>query len=112
MPIDYKKYPENWKQIIKAEKEKTGNKCKLCGAPNGEKVLRPVDIKKSKYPWYHLKGVLFEVARMTKIVLTVHHIDGDIKNNHPANLLVCCQRCHLILDMYKHIQNRAKRRNK
>ena len=23
-----------------------------------------------------------------------HHIDGDPRNNDPANLLVCCARCH------------------
>ena len=23
-----------------------------------------------------------------------HHLDGDPKNNDPANLLVCCTRCH------------------
>ena len=27
--------------------------------------------------------------------ITVHHIDYDPFNNHPDNLIVLCQRCHL-----------------
>ena len=27
--------------------------------------------------------------------LTVHHLDGDKRNNDPRNLVALCQRCHL-----------------
>lgn len=34
MPIDYKKYHPDWKQIAAAIREREGHKCKFCGIPN------------------------------------------------------------------------------
>jgi hypothetical protein len=48
-------------------------------------------------------------GRWTKIIITVHHIDSDKKNSHPLNLLALCQRCHLRLDLQKHIAKRKQR---
>ncbi|MGZ0879042.1 HNH endonuclease [Priestia megaterium] len=32
----------------------------------------------------------------TRTNLTVHHIDEDVKNNRPDNLITMCQPCHII----------------
>lgn len=60
-------YPSNWPEISKRTIEARGGFCEEC-------LCTPEDDGK---------------------VLTVHHIDYDPSNNHPANLIVLCQGCHL-----------------
>jgi len=124
LPINYKEYHPDWKNISKNVREEAGNKCELCGAPNGIKVYRPKKGYKTLYPWipaeHYDAGVedpeMFIIGqppvdrlRITKIILTVHHIDGDKNNNNRMNLLALCQKCHLRLDLQKHV---AKRKSK
>lgn len=84
MPCDYKKYHHAWKQIVIAIKKRENNHCKLCNAENG------------KLHW----------KTESKVVLTVAHLDHDIKNNKPYNLAALCQRCHNIIDMPHRVNNR------
>jgi len=86
MPMDYSKYAKNWKEISKQTILNAENRCELCHAENG------------KPHW--LTG--------SKVVLTVHHIDRDKKNNSKYNLIALCQRCHLRLDLELHISNRKE----
>lgn len=88
MPCDYKKYPYNWQAIRTAVLSRAKNKCELCNAEN----YKP-----------HWKT-------NNKVVLTIHHIDYDVKNNKPYNLIALCQRCHNKLDMPLRIKNRLKKR--
>ncbi len=88
MPINYKEYHPYWKTISKdLIKNRAENRCELCGAGNKEP---------------HWKTG-------SKVVLTVHHIDGEKKNNSPLNLIVLCQRCHLRLDLPFKIKKRKTR---
>lgn len=100
MPCDYKKYPKDWKAIVAQRKIEVKNKCELCFAPNGVTINRSKD---GQYPWElaHQGG-----GKETKIILTVHHIDHDKKNNTRQNLILLCQRCHLRLDLAHHMENR------
>lgn len=86
MPINYKDYPDNWKQIVWLVKQRSKNKCELCPAENGK-------------PHWKTKS---------KVVLTVHHINFNKKDNNMMNLLHLCQRCHLRLDLWYKIQKRKK----
>ncbi len=88
MPIkDKSKYPDNWKEISLKARERSDFKCELCGAENGKQ--------------HHMTG--------SKVVLTVHHIewtdDQEYNNSYP-NLIALCQKCHLRLDLGKHMRNR------
>jgi len=72
MPIDYSRYPANWRDIRAAILQRAANTCEWCGAENHEP--------------HPVTGA--------RVVLTVAHINHDIENNAPGNLAALCQRCH------------------
>jgi 5-methylcytosine-specific restriction endonuclease McrA len=109
MPCDYKQYPENWKWLSRQIISDAGNRCELCYAPNGEEIYRD---KGCTYPWAiaeELDCVQFHKHKIIRVVLTVHHIDSDKSNNTKQNLIALCQRCHLRLDLQKHMKNRREK---
>ena len=108
MPIDYKQYDPNWKLISRQTIADAGNRCEMCYAPNGARICwTPY----WAHPWIFADDLPVDRdCKITKVVLTVHHIDGDKKNNTKQNLICLCQRHHLRLDMQKHMRNRARSR--
>ena len=90
MPIDISNYPFQWSIISLEVRKKAKNCCELCGTENYK-------------PHWKTKS---------KVVLTVHHIDGNTKNNSYYNLIALCQRCHLRLDAEKHFGKRGKKGDK
>jgi hypothetical protein len=111
MPCNYKEYPDNFKWLSRQIISDAGNRCELCYAPNGELIYRD---KAWRYPWKvaaDIDAEEFHGRKSTKIVLTVHHIDGDKQNSAKQNLIALCQRCHLRLDIGKHMANRRRNKN-
>ena len=124
MPIDYKRYPANWKEISLRIRERDGQRCKSCHVPNG--ALRNTitgewtrNLMQAE-TWHLVDG-----DKVTKIVLTVAHLGtahadgrpGDKHDKHDVrdeNLAALCQKCHLALDRDDHIRNakttRARKR--
>lgn len=121
MPIDYSKYPPNWKSEIVPSilarageiRDEKGNvttqaKCEQCGVTNKEFGIRDINTGKW-YTWEdfdsglaELEGAVFEKPgqplRMPyNIVLTVAHLDHDEENHDVSmdRLQALCQRCHL-----------------
>lgn len=102
MPVDWSRYPDNWREISLSIREREGWRCKWCGAVNG--APHPVT--------------------GSKVVLTVAHLGtehgdgrpGDKHDKHdvrPENLAALCQRCHLNYDRDEHMANaRETRRRK
>ena len=84
MPIDYRKYPNNWKTIRAKIVKRADGRCELCNAEN--------------YKPHWKTG--------SRVILTVAHIDQDTLNNKDYNLLALCQRCHLKIDMPYKIEKR------
>lgn len=98
MPVDYSRYPDNWKAISEHIRfERAGNQCEWCGAEN----YKPHPETGSK--------VILTVAH-----LGIDHPDGTPGDKHdkmdvrPENLAALCQRCHLNYDIDEHIENRKR----
>lgn len=90
MPIDYSKYPDNWKEISQRIRfDRAQGKCEFCGAVN--------------YQPHPETG--------SKVILTVAHLDHDTTNNDESNLAALCQRCHLRYDADYHATNAKRTRN-
>lgn len=82
MPIDRKRYPDNWNQIAAIAKVAVGWRCQHCG----RHCLRPGE----KPP--HLTR-----SEWTMATLSVHHANFTPEDNSPENLLPLCTPCHLAL---------------
>jgi len=81
MPIDYSKYPPDWKEIVARIKERENHCCQFCGIEN-----------------YSLN--ISKAGSVYKIVLTVAHLDHDETNweVQDERLAALCQPCHLKYD--------------
>ncbi len=113
MPIDYSKYPPNWKTEIRPRiLERANNCCEFCGVENYDEIVRGNDgdyyssddyieacaswsddsLNKVFGNWKNVNPV--------KIVLTIAHLDHDEENHDVKDerLAALCQKCHLVYD--------------
>ena len=87
MPMDYRLYPPNWREIAAARKQAAGYRCQRCGARHGEETVN-------------------RHGQVTRVQVGVAHLDHDPWNAR-ARLRVLCRSCHLRYDAR---QRRRKRR--
>ncbi len=118
MPINLKDYHPRWSLLSRLIRKKAGNKCEWCGVPNGKVIRRHTDgtwevstPMHQKWRWPQIKTFndIWSKTngwKLTKIVLTVAHLDQDKDNNREANLAALCQKCHLGHDAQQHARNR------
>lgn len=125
MPIDYKRYPPNWKsEILPFIKKRSGNKCECCKLHNGQEVYSVKFKVKDQDGRYKYKNVWFSSyedskreqmflghpPKRVKVCLTVAHLDHDETNWEVSmdRLKHMCQVCHLRYDSkekYRRINN-------
>ena len=74
------RYPDNWKAIALAIKEKANWKCEKCGI----QCLKPNQ---------NTKGLTR--SQRAKLTLTVHHKNYQPECNDEDNLIALCSACHL-----------------
>lgn len=113
MPIDYKRYPHNWKsEIVPTVLERAKNCCEDCGLVNGSDVFGVKMWIKDSSGRYKLRSIWFRderdakrectmfVVRKIRVVLTIAHLDHDETNHDVAidRLKALCQCCHLRYD--------------
>ena len=133
MPIDYKKYPSNWKtEIVPSILKRAKNRCEKCNARNKSAVFRGIlygvevyqDIDGRIYdtdngafiirdyyaPIDPSSGNINQVA--ITIVITIAHLDHNTANNEPSNLKALCQLHHLRYDAEHHKNTRKANRIK
>jgi hypothetical protein len=82
MPVDYRDYPADWREIADRIKAAVDYRCQTCGM----QCRRP--------------GEPFDTHRRTMSV--AHYPDPDPRNVAPENLHALCSGCHLRLDAPLH----------
>lgn len=130
MPIDYKRYPPNWKrEIVPRILVRADYKCECCGVAQSSYPVRGV-----KKVWKQMKHGKRQVSRtfhydseheavqdgctavyQTKIILTIAHLDHDETNWGVSDerLKAMCQLCHLQYDAaekYRRMTERGLKR--
>ena len=102
------RYPPNWRAIRAAILERAGDRCEQCGIPN--RAWR----NNATGQWTEDVGLadawMLDGDKITRIVLTVAHLDHAPEHNDPANLRALCQRCHLAYDADHHAQTAYRTR--
>lgn len=129
MPIRKSDYPPDWPAISLQVREEAGQRCEWCGAPNRKVIRRPKapmpETWHSDYPgcdWVIIRDIeetngeiiatgelswaRLRFHGLTKVILTVAHLDRDSQNNARSNLAALCQRCHLRHDIRQHVATR------
>jgi hypothetical protein len=91
MPVDWKKYPDNWPEISMSIKVEADWQCEMCG----KQCRRP--------------GEPFDTHRNTATVAHCNHDEADCR---PCNLMCACAPCHLAYDAGHHAETRRRNRNK
>lgn len=129
MPIDYSKYADNWlSEIRPAILERAGHKCEQCGVQNyavghrnskgefvpiaGNEYLDKagngeLSYKQGREICKHYNECL-EGEKLIVIVLTVAHLNHDVKDNRETNLKALCQKHHLAHDAKYKAEKRRK----
>lgn len=112
-PSDRHRYPKDWKLIRKRILERAGHRCEFCSIENGAIGRRRRDGTFERFEGMEAAVASLEGVRLTRIVLTVAHLDHTPENNAESNLRALCQRCHLAHDAAEHLRNaRDTRRRK
>jgi len=109
MPIDYSKYPKDWKQIRFRILDRAENKCECCGLKNFS-TLWSYKFQ-GKTVWsdeLQNNRDAFNIPKRVKVILTIAHLDHDETNDDVTDdrLKAMCQLCHLRYDA----QEKKKRR--
>ena len=112
-PENRARYPSNWKSEIRPRiLKRAGNCCEGspdfpdCRAPNGWfRNKRTGELSNDGEvidTWFLIDG-----DPVTRIVLTIAHLDHIPEHCDDDNLRAWCQRCHLWYDRHHHAETRA-----
>lgn len=104
-PSERHRYPKDWKSIRQRILERAGHRCEFCGAENGAIGRRKRDGSFELFPGTEVEAAALNTIRLTRIVLTIAHLDHTPENNVDDNLRALCQRCHLAHDSAEHLRN-------
>ena len=121
------RYPKDWKAISIRIRERAGQKCEKCKAPNGQLIIREQSEDYHFEPTYItmrnemfsaedgrlIGGAYFaerDTSKAVNVVLTVAHLDHTPENCADDNLRAWCQRCHNAYDAPMRASGVAARR--
>ena len=119
MPVNWNRYPKDWKAIALKVKEDANWNCEECGRPcrkpgvswEGFVISLNPD---TNWDWYSQTYEESEdgeiIEKSQRFTLTVAHIDHDPMNCDRANLKALCSGCHLRFDAKLHAKNAAATR--
>ena len=101
-PENRKRYPTHWTDIRAAILQRAGNACEQCGISN--RIWRNNHTDAWTQNAHTASGWKKHGDSVTRIVLTIAHLDHTPEHCDPANLRALCQRCHLHYDAEHHQQ--------
>jgi hypothetical protein len=110
MPIDYKKYPSNWKEIRERILKRAKNKCECCGLKNHKVVSSYKKEGKTVWEVQDIRQWMFSGhPKRVKVVLTIAHLDHNETNHEVTDdrLKAMCQLCHLRYDAKEKVRRKA-----
>lgn len=140
MPIDYSKYPQNWKTEIRpAVLARAKDCCETCGVPNCKLIFRGFlscpGVNNGREVYQDFDGRVFDAKnsellfkdafasitplsgnpnqKAIRVVLTIAHLDHD-ETNHDVKidrLRAMCQKCHLTYDAPEKKKRRQEKKN-
>ncbi len=111
MPIDYSKYPSNWKDVIRpAILIRDHYRCKHCSLAHRARGYRDEKGNFVECDEFMEKWAKKNFKRVHDIILTIAHLDQNVTNNDYENLAALCQKCHLHHDRPFNIAKRRRRR--
>jgi hypothetical protein len=120
-----------WKEAREVVLARARDCCERCRKPNGARVVVTSEgrsLRAGRWrPWDGRSGLWTDDwtgpdgqpcpppsvgsrLRVTRVVLTVAHLNHQAGDNRPENLQALCQRCHLMHDLQQHVQNGARTR--
>lgn len=120
-PENRHRYPKDWRAIRAAILERAGNACEGspdypdCRIPNGAVGYREdgrwIQLGESiDQAGFAVDAAVDDGHRVTRIVLTIGHLDHIPEHCDQDNLRAWCQRCHLHYDRHHHAQTRERTR--
>lgn len=111
--VMYSEYHPKWSLIRRLILKRDKYCCAWCGAPQYAFIYRTGKNEDWEYaPEGHMVDEMHSFGyKVTKIILTIAHIDHNKDNNRFENLASLCQRCHLNHDRKQHAFNRKYGRN-
>lgn len=127
-----------WQAARQRCRERAGDRCERCGAPNGTTVLRayeywtPATLQTTVFmlrgtiagepitvlPWHHKDTIreahfpLHDWMKFTGIQCGAAHLNNQPGDDRDENLAWLCRGCHLNYDRLHHRQTRAARKDK
>jgi 5-methylcytosine-specific restriction endonuclease McrA len=121
MPMEYDRYPSDWKAIALQVKQDAGWICQHCSKPCRKPKELVADFEKrlgadwqpqltEKLADYENTGVL--KYKPKRFLLTVAHLDQEPSNIAPENLKALCAPCHLRFDVKYRGYNRRRLRER
>jgi hypothetical protein len=122
MPVDWRRYPANWKEIRGRIMSRAKNRCEWCDAPDRAMIVRGAGADFRVVKGQDLDDAVEAGQKVVAVVLTTAHLgtahpDGRPGDKHDKmdcrdeNLAALCQRCHLKFDIWDHVANARRTRN-
>jgi len=118
MPINYSKYPPNWKTEIRPRiLKRAGDCCEWCKLENGSFVWSIMTHKRTRR-WLSSEELKYMPLmprlklKRVKVVLTIAHLDHDESNWNVKDdrLAALCQKHHLRFDAPEKKRRREKKK--
>jgi hypothetical protein len=100
MPIDYSKYHPEWFDKIRPAILKRENyECKTCHRKHKAYYYKTDPVTAPELDEWSIQRAKALGEKIIRIILTIAHLDHNVKNNDEKNLAALCQKCHLNYDM-------------